>query len=66
MLEVKTQENTYSYDYRLIGDTKEEVNNWISNLLKQYHPTGYGTSYSKIIEVDNKFKATAWRSKSCD
>ncbi len=46
--------------------TKEELQVKLDQYLEEYHPLGYGTSYTTPELVGNKWVAKVSRGSSCD
>jgi len=56
-----------TYNYQVVGPTRESIEQWREELYRRWHPCGYGTIVREIRELpDGLWTATAWRAGSCD
>ena len=46
-------------------DTKEEAYQYANGICQNFHPAGYGTTFTVSAEGD-KFVAKGWRANSCE
>jgi putative lipoic acid-binding regulatory protein len=52
--------------YSISGESQQEVQEAIDQILRNYHPDGYGTSFTPIRESGGKFRAYGRRNNSAD
>lgn len=46
--------------YAAFGDSKSALEIWVSDMLRRYHPMGYGTWFTKIWRDGSKDGKPAW------
>ena len=51
-------------DYEITSEDRDAVIRGMERVIREYHPSGYGTSFLTVREKDGLFRCVGWRASS--